>query len=158
LRRTILLMICCLILIVSACSGSEEDTQEYSGIINEGKVMGYEYTVTKEQNVISWNIGYKGETSIFEESTANEDYLQNFMTNINSGEMTLVTLIISLSYFFIVILTALILFKKNRKILKESGVIIFVLAGIALYFAFEAYFDLSISLKEAKYYYLLLTN
>ena len=36
-------------LILSACSQAEEDTQEYLGVIGDGKAFGYEYTVTKEQ-------------------------------------------------------------------------------------------------------------
>ncbi|MFJ7727840.1 hypothetical protein ACIQXV_16960 [Neobacillus sp. NPDC097160] len=145
-------------LILSACSQSEEDTQEYSGIIGDGKTLGYEYTVTKEQNKFSWKVGYKGDISIIEERAANEDDLVNYMNAVNDSKLVLVKLILSVSYFLIVIITTLILYKKNRKMLKDGGVIITILAGIAIYIAFKAPFDLSSSLQDAKYYYLILTN
>lgn len=42
--------------------------------------------------------------------------------------------------------------------LRDSGVIISILASIAKYIAFKASFDLSRLLQEAKYYYLMLAN
>jgi hypothetical protein len=47
---------------------------------------------------------------------------------------------------------------KNKKLLKDSGVIIAILAGIALYNTFETSLDLNTSFQDAKYYYLMLTN
>ncbi|WP_071395097.1 hypothetical protein [Bacillus tuaregi] len=120
--------------------------------------MGYEYTVTKEQNTFSWKIGCKGDTSIIEENVENKDDLENFMIAVGDSKVELVELIISVSYFLIVIVTTFILYKKNRKILKGGSAIITVLAGIAMYNAFVTSFDLSSSLQDAKYYYLTLTN
>lgn len=151
-------MLFCFTLILSACSQSEEDTQEYSGIIGDGKTLGYEYTVTKEQNKFSWKVGYKEDISNIEERAANEDDLVNYMNAVNDSKLVLVKLILSVSYFLIVIITTLILYKKNRKMLKDGGVIITILAGIAIYIAFKASFDLSSSLQDAKYYYLILTK
>ncbi|WOV87868.1 hypothetical protein QWT69_01755 [Sporosarcina oncorhynchi] len=158
MKKCILLMLFCFILILSACSQSEEDTRDYSGIIGEGKTLGYEYIVTKEQNNFSWNVGYKGDISIIEEDTVNKDDLVKYMNAVNDSKMLLVKLIVSVSYFLIVIITTLILYKKNRKMLKDGGIIITMLAGIAIYIAFKASFDLSSSLQGAKYYYLILTN
>ena len=151
-------MLFCFTLILSACSQGEEDTREYSGIIGEGKTLGYEYTVTKEQNKFSWKVGYKGDISIIEESAANEDDLENYMNAVNDSKLVLAKLIISVSYLLIVIITTLIVYKKNRKMLKDSGVIITILTGIAIYIAFKASFDLTSLLQDAKYYYLILTN
>ena len=61
INRCILLVLFCFTLILSACTQSEEDTQEYSGIIADGKAMGYEYIITKEKNTFSWKVGYKGD-------------------------------------------------------------------------------------------------
>ncbi|WP_318616233.1 hypothetical protein [Sporosarcina sp. YIM B06819] len=157
MKKCILLMLFSFTLILSACSQSEEDTQEYSGIIGDGKTLGYEYTVTKEQNKFSWEVGYKGDISIIEQRAANEDDLVNYMNAVNDSKLVLVKLILSVSYFLLVIITTLILYKKNRKMLKDGGVTITILAGIALYIAFKASFDLSSSLQDAKYYYLILT-
>lgn len=145
-------------LILSACSQAEEDTQEYSGIISDEQSFGYEYTVLKEQNNFSWKVGYKGDISIIEESTANQDDLVNYMNAVNDSKLVAVKLITSVSYLLIIIITTLILYKKNRKILKDSAIVITMLAGIALYIAFKASFDLSSLLQNVKSYYLILTN
>lgn len=146
-------------LIVSACSQAEEDTQEYLGVIGDRKAFGYEYTVTKEEyNKFSWKIGYKGDISIIEESDANKKDLINYMYAVNDSKIVLIKLISSLSYFLIVIITTVILFKKDRKILKDSGIFISIFAGIAIYIAFQASFDLISLLQDTKYYYLTLTN
>ena len=158
MKKCILLMLFCFTLVLSACSQSKEDTRDYSGIIGDGKTLGYEYTVTKEQNNFSWNVGYKGDISIVEEDTTNSDDLVNYMNAVNDSKMVLVKLIVSVSYLFIVIIITLILYKKNRKTLKDVGLIITILAGIAIYIAFKASFDLSSSLQNAKYYYLIITN
>ena len=118
LKKCILLILFSFTLILSACSQNEEDTQEYLGVIGEGKAFGYEYTVTKEQNnKFSWKIGYKGDISIIEESNANEEDLINYMYAVNDSKLVLVKLITSVSYFLIVIIIVFILFKKNRKVL-----------------------------------------
>ena len=159
LKKCILLILFSFTLILSACSQAEEDTQEYLGVIGEGKAFGYEYTVTKEQNnKFSWKIGYKGDISIIKESDANKKDLINYMYTVNDSKLVLVKLITSLSYFLIVIITTVILFKKDRKILKDSGIIISIFAGIAIYIAFQASFDLISLLQDTKYYYLTLTN
>ncbi len=144
-------------LILSACS-QEEDTQEYSESIGDEQSLGYEYTVLKEQNKFSWKVGYKGDISIIEESAANQDDLVNFMNAVNDSKLVFAKLIISVSYLLIIIITTLILYKKNRKMLKDSGVVITMLSGIAIYIAFKASFDLISLLQDAKYYYLILTN
>ena len=145
-------------IILSACSQTEEDTQEYSGIIGDGQSLGYEYTILKEQNKFSWKVGYKRDILNIEESVANQDDLVNYMNAVNDSKVVLVKLILSISYFLIVIVTILILYKKNRKMLKDGGFIITILASVAIYIAFKATFELSSSLQDAKYYYLILTN
>ena len=151
-------MLFCITLILSACTQSEEDTQEYSGIIGDGKAMDYEYTVTKEENSFSWKVSYKGDTTTIEESIDNKDELQNFMMAVNDSQLILSKLIISLSYFLIVAVISFLLYKKNRKILKDSAIVVVLASIIALYIAIDASVDLSIVLQEAKLYYLRLTN
>jgi hypothetical protein len=158
MKKWILLLAFCFTLILSAFSQGELDTQEYSGVIGDGKSLGYEYIVTKEQNIFSWKVGYKGEITNIEENAANEDNLVNYMNAVNDSKLVLVKLILSLSYFLIVMITMLILYKKNRKLFKNSGVIISTFAGIALYIAFNASIDLSRTLQNAKYYYLTLIS
>jgi hypothetical protein len=133
MKKCILLMLFCFAIILSACSQSEEDTREYSGIISDGKTLGYEYTVTKEQNTFTWKVGYKGDISIIEESAANDEDLVNYMNTVNDSKLVLAKLILSVSYFLIVIIITLILYKKNRKMLKDGGVNITILAAIAIY-------------------------
>jgi len=158
MKKYILLILFGFTLILSACSQAQEDTEEYFGIIAERKTLGYEYTVTKEQTKTSWKIGYKGDISIIEEETTNVNDLRNYMTTVSDSKIELVKLIVSVSYFLIVIITMLIMYKKNRKMLKDSGAIITVFAGIAVYFAFNASIELSSLLRDVKYYYLTLIN
>ena len=158
MKKYVLLMFFCFGLILSACSQSEEDKREYSEIIGEGKAIGYEYTVLKEQNAFSWKIGYKGDISVIEEDSVNEENLNHFRISVNKSKEALVKLIVWGAYFLVVVITALIFYKKKRKKLKGSGAIITVFAGIAIYFAFGALFDLSSSLQNTKYYYLGLIN
>ncbi|CAM3066727.1 hypothetical protein FITA111629_01470 [Filibacter tadaridae] len=155
MKKCVLLMFFCFGLMLTACSQSEEDKQEYSGIIGEGKAMGYEYTVSKEQNTFSWKVGYKGDISVIEEDSSNEDNLDNFRISVSDSKEALAKLIIWGSYFLIVVITTFIFYKKKRKKLEGSGAIITVFAGIAIYFAFGALFDLSSSLQNTKYYYLV---
>ncbi len=159
MKKYIPLVLICFTLILSACTQNEEDTQEYSGIISDGKVLGYEYTITKEQNTFSWQVGYKGDITIIEESIDNEDELQNFMMAVSNIEAVFTKLILSLSYFIIVAVISFFLYKRNRKILKDGGAIVAVLSGIiALFIAFDASFDLNSALQDAKFHYLRLTN
>jgi hypothetical protein len=158
LKKYILLITFCFTLILSAFSQSEKDTKEYSGIIGDGKSLGYEYAITKEQNIFLWKVGYKEDRTIIEENAANEVNLVNYMNAVNDSKLVLVKLILSVSYFLIVLITSLILYKKKRKILKESGVILSLFAGIAIYIAFKASIDLSRTFQDAKYYYLILTS
>jgi hypothetical protein len=127
-------------------------------MIGDGKSLGYAYTVTKKQNKFSWKVGYKGDITIIEENAANEDNLVNYMYAVNDSKLVFVKLILSVSYFLIVIISTLILYKKKRKLIKESGVILSIFAGIAIYIAFNATIDLSRTLQDAKYYYLILTS
>ncbi|OAB30669.1 hypothetical protein PMSM_21220 [Paenibacillus macquariensis subsp. macquariensis] len=151
-------MLLCFTLILSACTQREEDTQEYSGIIVDGKVMGYEYTVTKEENSFSWKVGYKGDITTIEESIDNQDELQNFMMAVSDSKLILSKLIISLSYFIIVAVISFFLYKKNRKTLKDVAIVVVLASIIALYIAIDASFDLSIALQDIKLHYLRLTN
>lgn len=145
-------------LILSACSQTEEDTEEYSGIIGDEQSLGYEYTVLKEQNKFSWKVGYKGDISIIQESDSNREDLENYMNAVNESKLVLAKLILSVLYLLIIIITTLILYKKNRKMLKDSGVLTTMLSGIAIYIAFKSSFELIRLLQDTKHYYLILTN
>lgn len=158
MKKYFLLLLFSVTLLLSACTQGEEETGDYSGIISDGKAMGYEYTITKEQNTFSWKIGYKGNTSIIKESTENGKDLENFMIAVGDSQSELIELIITLSYFLSVVLTTLFFYKRNRNMLKGGGIIIAVLVGFAIYNAVTTSFDLSSSLQDAKYYYLILTN
>ena len=120
--------------------------------------MDYEYTVTKDENSFSWKVSYKGDITTIEESIDNKDELQNFMMAVNDSKLILSKLIISLSYFLIVAVISFLLYKKNRKILKDGAIVIVLASIIALYIAIDASVDLSIALQDVKLHYLRLTN
>ncbi len=144
--------------LLSACSQNEEDLQNYSGVIGEGKAVGYEYSVIKEENRFIWEIGYKGDMSIIREDVNNENYLERFRLSVNESQMALAKLMISVSYLLFVLIAAFIFYKKYRRMLHGIGLVILVFAGIAVYHVFVSSVDLSSSLHDAKFYYLLLTN
>lgn len=151
-------LLLCFALILSACAQNEEDTQEYSGIIVEDKVIGYEYTVTKEGNSFSWKVGYKGDITTIEESIDNEVELQSYMMAVGDVKLILSKLIIWLSYFIIAAVISLFLYKKNRKILKDGAIVVVLASIIAIYIAIDASFDLSFALQDIKIHYLRLLN
>ncbi|MEK5064471.1 hypothetical protein [Cytobacillus sp. FSL R5-0596] len=158
IKKYIPILLFCITLVLSACTQSEEDTQDYSGIIGDGKAMGYVYTVTKEDNTFSWKIGYKGDITTIEESIDNKDELLSFMTAVCDSKLILSKIIISLTYFLVVAVISLFLYNKNRKILKDGAIVIVLASIIALYFAIDASVDLSIALQDVKHHYLRLTN
>ena len=159
MKEYILIMLFCFTAILSACSQSEEETKEYSGIVTDGKAMGYEYTITKKKDTYSWRIGYKGNVTTIKESIGNEDELQRFMIAVSDSKVILSKLIISLSYFFIVAVISFLLYRKKSKILKDGGAIVILLASIiVIYITVDAFYDLNTALQNAKINYLRLTN
>jgi len=158
IKKYISVIIMCFILLLSACVQSEEDTEEYFGIIGEGKSLGFEYTVFKEKDSFSWRIGYKRDRTTIIESNNNIDDLHLFMNAVGDSKINLATLIISLCYFLFVLAISFFLYKKYRKTLKESTFIIIVSSVIALFIAVDASFDLHIALQDAKLFYTRLTS
>lgn len=156
MKKSMLLLLFCLTFILSACGQTEEDTEEYTGVIREGNIFSYEYTITMEQSKMTWMVGYKGDTVIIEESPTNQDDLVNYMNAINDSKLEFVKLIIALAYIVFISILTLILYKKNRKMLKDGSLITAALTGIAVYIAFKAAFDLSGFLRGVKYFYLIL--
>lgn len=140
MKKQILPMFFFLILVVSACSnGVKDSSRELSGVISEGAVLGYTYSVTKTKNTYSWEIGYKDKNSIIVENDENANVLDHYMTAVNDAHLEWIELILSASYFFIIIATILILYKKKRIMLKGYGFLIAMMGAIALYIAVQAY-------------------
>lgn len=158
MNKYILFMLFCFTFIFSGCSQGEEDTKKFSEIIGNEESLGYEYTVTKEQNKFSWKVGYKQDISVIEESAANTEDLSNFMDAVVGSKVAFIKLILSLVYILIVLITTVIVYKKNKKILKDAVVILTLFAGVAIINAFNVWLELSNLLKDAKYYFLILTN
>ena len=146
-------------LFLSGCTVSEEDTEEFIGVLSTGNMMGYEYTVIKEENhVLSWQIGYKENQLVIQESNSNREYLDNFMNAVNDGELAFAELIIWSVYFLLLIIIALYFYNKNRKILKETSPAFIIFGGISIWLSFNAIMDLINIFKILnKNYYLLLS-
>ena len=120
--------------------------------------MGYEYTITKEKSSFTWKVGYKGDLTTLKERIDNKEDLQNYMMAINNSESALPKVIISSSYFLIVAVISFLLYKRNKKFLKECAGVIALASIFALYIAIDASFDLSAALKDVKFHYLRLTD
>lgn len=159
IKKWMLWMFCCLTLLMTACSqNGEEDTEKISGVISKGKVLGYEYVTSVEQDSFLWTVGYKGEIVSIKESGKNEELLEDFMRAVSDGEVLFGKLMISLAYFLVVIITTLILYKRNKNLLKKVvGVIVFA-ACISIFIAFDSAMDLNRLLHDAQYYFLVLKN
>ncbi|MFD1019603.1 hypothetical protein [Thalassobacillus hwangdonensis] len=146
-------------LLLAACGQSEEDPNDYSGVISDGEVIGYTYVVTKEQGAFVWEIGYKGNSTIVDESKENEDVLEDYRTAVNEGQGALTTLMISGVYFLVAASLLIFLYKKNRKLLKNGGFIAGILACvIALTIVIDASIDLRSAVDNAEFYYLKITD
>lgn len=156
MKRYILLALLCFTILLTACSQGIEDTEDYVGIIGEGKFLGYSYTVTKEKSSYEWEIGYKENQLLIIENTTNAADLESFRTSVNDGGVAFSTLMVWSIYFLIIVISTLVFFKKNKKELKRGGAIIVVFAAIAIYFSIDALTDLNFAVKEARYYYFTL--
>lgn len=153
-----MILLVSLLLILTACSINEEEKQDYSCIIGERNVLGYGYIVTKEQNTYTWEIIYKEDRSVINEGKHNIDTLDSFRMAVNDSESTFVTLSIAVAYFLILAITTLIIFKKNRKILKQAVPVLVLMALITIYISSDAFFELTTAFQDVKYYYIILTN
>lgn len=153
MKKLLMIVLLGFILLLTACSQAQEDTKEFSGMISDGNAFGYKYTVIKEQNDISWVVGYKGDTSIIQENQENRANLDHFMKAVGDTHSEYITLLISLSYVFIIVIGALFLFKRNRKTFNASLPFMAVFAGIALYIAIGALEDMNSSLQDIENYY-----
>jgi hypothetical protein len=127
-------------------------------IIGEEKAGGYQYTVIKEQNTFTWKIGDRDNISTVVENKDNNEELESFRIAVEEINMERYKIIISTSYFIIVVVTTLFIYKKNKQIPKGSGAIISIFAGIALYYTIVNSINLNTAMQDAKFYYLMLTN
>lgn len=127
-------------------------------VIGEAKAGGYQYTVIKEQDISTWEIGYQDNISTVVENQANNEDLKRFRVAVEDINMEIFKIIISASYFIIVVITTLIFYKKNKPIPKLYGAIIAIFAGIALYFTIVNSINLNTAFQDAKFYYSILTN
>ncbi|MEL3971087.1 hypothetical protein AAEO50_02250 [Rossellomorea oryzaecorticis] len=129
-----------------------------SFVIGEEKAGGYQYTVIKEESTFIWRIGHGDNMSVIVENKENIEDLESFRTSVEAVNLGTFEVIISASYLLIVILTTLIFFRKNKQILKSSGAIIAVFAGIALYYTILNAIDLHTAFQDAQLFYSMLTN
>ncbi|MGG0644551.1 hypothetical protein ABE021_11480 [Sporosarcina gallistercoris] len=120
--------------------------------------MDYFYSVSKEQETYSWIVGYKEKISMIEENEENANVLENFMTAVNDAYLEWIELILSVSYFLLIVVTLVILYKKKRNMLNGYALLITSFGAIAFYIAVQAFFDLSRIVEELNYLYLLLTS
>ncbi|MDC2867908.1 hypothetical protein [Bacillus sp. BP-3] len=127
-------------------------------VISKEKAGGYQYTMINEQNNFTWKIGHRDSLFTIQENNDNTEKLMHFRTTIQDINMHIFETILYASYFLIVVLIALILYKKNKQILKKGRLIFVISVGIALYTTFTASIELNTALKDANYYYLMLTK
>lgn len=127
-------------------------------VIGKEKAGSYQYTVIKEENNFTWKIGHRDKVTTIQENKDNTEDLEHFRTAVMDINRKIFEIILSASYFLIVVLIALIFYKKNKQILKRDGAIIAILAGIALYITFTTSIELNAAFQDAKFYYSVLTK
>ncbi|WP_175991459.1 hypothetical protein [Bacillus sp. Marseille-Q1617] len=148
----ILTIVLIMVLVPHSAAGKES-------VIASQKAGGYQYTVIKEENTYTWKIAHRGKQTVMEENKENGEQLEQYRLSVEDINSDIVELLISAGYFFIVIISVLIVLKKNKQILKNSHLIIIAsFAGIALYNSMITFIDLNNALKDANYYYTLLTQ
>lgn len=152
IKKYTLILLFCIPFILSACTKSEENI----GTIDKGEMMGYEYTVSKEDDSFFWKVGYKGDITMVEENSENQEELESFRIAINDSDKILLKLILSLSYFFIVTIIPYFFFKRKTT---KNGVVFIVLTSIiALSIAFTSFIDLKTELADIKFHYVRITD
>lgn len=129
-----------------------------TNVISEDKAGDYQYAEIKEQNTFTWKIGYQENISTIKENKDNTEELERFRTAVLDIKYLIFKLILVASYFLIVVITMLTVHKKNKKMLKDGGVIIAILAVTALSYTIITSIHLNAAFRDATYYYMMLTN
>ncbi|SFD70185.1 hypothetical protein SAMN04488168_1784 [Bacillus sp. 491mf] len=127
-------------------------------VIDKEKAGGYQYTMIEEQTNFTWKIGYRDNLVTLQENKDNTENLAHFRTAVRDIRRNIFEMILYVSYFLIIVLIALIFYKKNKQTFKRGRAIFVIFAGIALYATFTASIELNTALKDAKFYYSVLTK
>ncbi len=127
-------------------------------VIDEGKARGYHYTVIKEQNEFTWEVGYHNEIAIITENKDNNEVLQHFRKAVNDINTKIFQIIVSISYILLVVTITIFFYKRNKQLNKGSGAIIIVFAGIGIIYAIVNFIYLNTAFQDAEYYYSILTS
>ncbi len=127
-------------------------------VIDEGKARGYHYTVIKEQNEFTWEVGYHDEITIITESKDNNEVLQHFRKAVNDINTKILQIIVSISYIFLVVAITIFFYKRNKQLNKGSGAIFIVFAGIGIIYAIVIFIYLNNAFQDAGFYYSILTS
>jgi hypothetical protein len=130
-----------------------------SFVIASEKAGGYQYSVIKEDNTFLWKIDHQDNLLVIKENKENEEKLERFRHSVEEINSNMFELMISVSYFLIVMISILIVIMKNKQILKGGYLLIITaLAGIALYNSIVTSIDLTAAFEDAGYYYSMLND
>jgi hypothetical protein len=130
-------------------------------VIASEKAGGYQYSVIKEynDNTFLWKIDHQDNLLVIKENKENEEELERFRHSVEEINSNMFELMISVSYFLIVMISILIVIMKNKQILKGGYLLIITaLAGIALYNSIVTSIDLTAAFEDAGYYYSMLVT
>jgi len=126
-------------------------------VIDDGGSGRYQYTVIKKEDTFTWEIGYEDKVLTIEETEDNTEVLMAFRGAVKDMNANLLKIIISISYCLVVLMIALIMYVKNKQMLKRGYGFIAIFAGIAVYTIFLSFFELKSSLGAVEYFYSVLT-
>jgi hypothetical protein len=128
-------------------------------VIASEKAGGYQYSIIKEENTFIWKIGHQENLLVIKENEENEEKLERFRHSVEEINSHMFELMISASYFLIVMISILIVIMKNKKILKGGYLLIITaLAGVALYNSIVTSIDLTTAFEDAGSYYSILVT
>ena len=126
-------------------------------VIREGNAGGYEYTISQDQNKITWKIIHKGNTIVIDETEGNREQLDYFKRAVREIKVQTIKLVsYAIGLLFVTIAT--VIFHKKKYLVKGGGAIFALLVILALSQIVIASTDLSSLYKDAGFYYYRLTN
>ncbi|TYS16187.1 hypothetical protein FZC78_12645 [Rossellomorea vietnamensis] len=157
MKKLLLIVLFSFPVMLAGCSKNEEDTKEHIGVIGEGEAFDYTYIMLKEKEGFTWEIGYKGERSLIEETAANEEDVMHYMEAVSSAKAQFWQIVVSITYLLAVACLTLFLFIKKRNLFKETITVIAVFAGFGIWNAMDGSLDLNHSLLAIEASYRVLT-
>lgn len=147
------------LLVLAACGGSTEDTQNYIGVLASESSMGYEYTVTKEIDSFQWEVGYKDDVVTVEENEQNAKLLDLFREQVEENRFAVFQLGL-FALYLVVILTLLgLLIWRKLKVYRKYSILLSSIALVVVgYLIYKNILQLNLTLNDLEYLFAVIKS